>query len=308
MSLLEAQDARFCRLGILGHPLGHTLSPLLHQTLLHACGLQGSYTPLPTLPEELPARLDALAASGFRGVNITIPHKVGILPYLHRLEGAAAWMQAVNTVVFDADGTRRGFNTDAAGFLLSLPTALRGALTGGHLVCVGAGGAARAVLAALLPLGLQSVTLLARNVAQAQALRQLAVGWPVPAPGLWVCDAPTASTAAVALAKATLLVNTTPVGMSPHPEACPLSLPQLAALPATATVSDLIYRPLETRLLAMARQRGLATLDGLGMLVHQGVSSFEHWTGQAVGDTAGLRATLVQALSRDVVGSVGDNH
>lgn len=258
--------------GILGWPVGHSRSPRLHGLWLRRHGIDGAYLPLPVRPERFAEAVRSLADLGFRGANVTIPHKEAAFAACDRVDPTAHRAGAVNTLVF-RDGQIEGSNTDGWGFLANCADRAPGwRPADGPAVILGAGGSARAIAAALLDAGCPGVTLVNRTPARAAALaRQL--GGPIA-----VADRPPLDGAA-------LLVNTTSLGMPGQP---PLEI-GLAALPATAVVADIVYVPRETPLLAAARARGLVAVDGLGMLLHQARPGFEAWFGVAPAVDAELR-------------------
>jgi shikimate dehydrogenase len=243
-------------------------------------GIDGAYVPLAVDPARAEQALSALPALGFAGANVTIPHKETAFRVCDSLTDRARRIGAVNTLVV-RDGALHGDNTDGFGFMENLRQAVPGwKASRGPAVVLGAGGAARAVCAALLDAGAREVRLLNRTVARAEAIAE-ALGGPV------TC-APLADTSR-SLLDATLLVNTTSLGMEGHP---PLDL-DLGVLPPDAIVNDLVYAPLETALLATARARGNPVVDGLGMLLHQGRPGFEAWFGVAPAVTEALRRAVL---------------
>jgi len=261
--------------GILGWPVAHSRSPLLHGTWLERHGIDGAYVPLAVRPERFADSARALADLGFRGANVTLPHKEAAFALCDALAPSAERARAVNTLVF-RDGRIEGSNTDGFGFLESCAQGAPGwRASAGPAVLLGAGGAARAVAAALLDAGCPRLTLVNRNAARAEALAR-ALGGPVD-----VADRPPLESAA-------LLVNTTSLGMAGQPA---LEL-DLSPLPAGAVVADAVYVPLETPLLAAARARGLHAVDGLGMLLHQARPGFEAWFGAAPAVDDELRAVV----------------
>lgn len=274
--------------GVVGWPVGHSLSPRLHGHWFERYGIDGAYVPLPVRPEDLAAAFALLPRLGFRGWNVTLPHKEAACRLVHGLDAAAERIGAVNTVLVHEDGRTHGLNTDGAGFLASLRAAAPGWTPGaGPAVLVGAGGAARAVAGALLGAGVASLRLTNRTPERAERLvAELAgFGWPVAAVP-WAVRAE-------ALAGAALLVNATSLGMVGQ---APLDLP-LDRLPAAAVVADLVYAPLETPLLAATRARGQVAVDGLGMLLHQAVPGFAHWGGMTPEVDAALRTTVRDGLA-----------
>jgi shikimate dehydrogenase len=270
--------------GIIGWPVGHSLSPRLHGHWLRRHGIDGAYVPFAVPPERLEQALRALPALGLRGCNLTIPHKEAALALVDRPTELGRRIGAVNTVVVEADGGLAGDNTDGLGMIASLAAGCPGwRAEAGPAVLLGAGGAARAVAVALLDAGTPEVRLLNRTPDRAQ---KLAAGLDGP-----VAAVPWAERAR-ALAGAALLVNTTSLGMIGQP---PLVL-SLDALPRTALVTDLVYTPLITPLLAVARAHGNPVVDGLGMLLHQARPGFRAWFGVEPVVDDELRAAVVEGL------------
>ncbi len=267
--------------GVLGNPVAHSRSPRLHGFWLRQYGIDGAYVPLPVLPENFARAVRGLADCGFRGANVTIPHKLAAFEVCDSLDDAARRAGAVNTLVF-AEGRILGSNTDGFGFLESIREQAPGwAATDGPAVLLGAGGAARAVAAALLDAGCPRLILVNRTAARADALAR-DLGGPVE-----VADV-------APLNGAALLVNTTSLGMAGYGA---LSL-DLAPLPGHAIVADIVYVPLETALLAQARARGLRGVDGLGMLLHQARPGFTAWFGVEPQVDAALRAFVAHDILR----------
>ena len=261
--------------GVLGWPVSHSRSPRLHGHWLATLGIDGAYLPLPVHPDRFARAVRALVDLGFRGANVTIPHKQAAFDICDTVDATARRAGAVNTLVF-RDGRIEGSNTDGFGFLESVREGAPGwQPADGPAVLLGAGGAARAVAAALLDAGCPRVSLVNRSRTRAEALAR-DLGGPVT-----VADAPPLNDAA-------LLVNTTSLGMQGQPA---LDI-DLAPLPATAVVADIVYVPLETPLLAAARARGLRAIDGLGMLLHQARPGFEAWFAAAPRVDAALRSVV----------------
>ena len=264
------------QLGLIGFPLGHSLSPQLHHGALKAMDLPGEYRlyPIPPLPEghaELSSLIERLRRGELAGLNVTIPHKPNVLPLLDDLTPLVRRTGSANTL-FSQAGKLIGDTTDVPGFLADLESWLPPEQTAGKKALVlGAGGSARAVVVALQERDWQ-ITLAARRITQADELAASLGGH---------CE--TLTLAADPLAQCsdiTLIVNTTPVGMFPKENACPW--PAEIPLPEGAAVYDLIYNPAETALLRLARDAGLATRNGLGMLVEQAALSLERWSGRVV--------------------------
>ena len=251
--------------GVTGWPVGHSRSPRLHGYWLRRYGIDGLYAPFPVAPDNFGAAVRGLAAAGLAGLNVTVPHKAAASALSDRLDDTAQRLGAANTLVFGPEGEIEGRNTDAFGFAESLADG--GIADGGGIaVVLGAGGAARAVVLALQTLGYGPIRLANRTAARAEAVAAALGPGIEPAPWAERADA---------LADAALLVNATSLGMAGQPA---LDLP-LDSLPAGAAVSDIVYAPLETPLLAAARRRGCRAVDGLGMLLHQGRPGFHAWFG-----------------------------
>ena len=267
--------------GVLGWPVAHSRSPLLHGTWLARHGIDGAYLPLPVRPERFVDSARALADLGFRGANVTLPHKEAAFALCDDLAPSAGRAGAVNTLVF-RDGRIEGSNTDGFGFTENCAQSVPGwSAAAGPAVLLGAGGAARAIAAALLDAGCPRLVLVNRTPARAEALAR-GLGGPVE-----VAERPP-------LESASLLVNTTSLGMAGQPA---LDL-DLSPLPSGAVVADIVYVPLETPLLAAARTRGLPAVDGLGMLLHQARPGFEAWFGAAPAVDEELRAAVAADIPR----------
>jgi shikimate dehydrogenase len=249
------------KLGIIGHPLSHSLSPRMHNAALRALSLDGDYTALPIPPDELQMTLPSLFAQGYHGLNVTIPHKQAVLPFMHELADAARAIGAVNTIVVDGNQLI-GHNTDASGFIRALTEARFDAKNKVALV-LGAGGAARAVVYALTQAGAH---VMSWNRTHERAL-PLARDFDATV----IDDLPTGGAF-------DLIVNTTSVGMTPHHDQTPL--PLTSEFDARV-VYDLVYNPRNTVLLREAQALGAQTIDGLAMLVYQGAEAFKLWTGLA---------------------------
>lgn len=276
--------------GIIGWPVVHSQSPRLHGFWLAQHRIDGAYIPLAVPPGRLPEAIRGLAAFGFKGANVTIPYKQAVIPLIDEVSDVARRIGAVNTLTVRADGTIAGTNTDAQGFIDNLRDRAPGWRPVRPAVVVGAGGAARAVCAALIDAGVPYLVILNRTVEKAQAIAadvRIPGGAPIEALPL------TADTWAAAAASAGLVVNTTSLGMVGHP---PLDL-DLGKLPADAAVADVVYAPLETPFLAAACRIGLQAVDGLGMLLFQGRQGFAAWYGAMPDVTPELRAFVLQGIS-----------
>lgn len=257
---------------LLGDPVAHSLSPLIHNAAFRAAGLDVEYRARRVAPEDLAEAVAALREPGVLGANVTIPHKQAVIAHLDALAPAAEAIGAVNTIVRQKDGALLGDNTDAAGFLHGLEGA--GDLHGASAVVLGSGGAARAVVYALLTdLRPETFTIAARSVEKAEALAadfaQLA---PESTLRVVALDA-----AGAAVRASRLVVNATPLGMHPDEHATPS--PDADDFGPTHTVYDLVYAPAETRLLREAAAHGARAIGGMKMLVGQAAASFARWTG-----------------------------
>lgn len=275
--------------GVMGWPVAHSLSPRLHGYWLRHYGIDGAYVPLPVRPENLEQAIRALPLLGFQGANVTVPHKQAAYNAVDRVDPMAEKLKAVNTIVIAPDGGLEGRNSDGYGFLESLRAAHTGWRPGtGEAVVVGAGGAARSIVAALLGAGAPRVRLINRTTERAARLAA-----DLGAVGDGEIEVMTWGDRDQGLAGAGLLVNATSLGMAGNPE---LPLP-LDLLPETAVVVDIVYNPLETPLLAAARARGNPVVDGLGMLLHQARPAFAAWFGTNPEVTEAQRRFVVEGLA-----------
>lgn len=275
---------RFLMAGVMGWPVMHSRSPKLHNYWLQKHGLAGVYVPLGIRIEGLAAALRALPALGFSGCNLTIPHKVEALKIVDSVDPLARRIGAANCIVVGPDGSLAGFNNDGWGYIENVVERVPGwRADAGPVVVVGAGGGARAVIVGLQDRGAREVRLVNRSPERAAALVQQIGG------SITTIDWNDRNRA---LDGAAMLVNTTSQGMVGQ---SPLEL-SLDALPRTALVSDIVYTPLETPLLAAARKRGNPTVDGLGMLLHQARPAFKAWFGVLPEVTAELRQSIEATL------------
>jgi len=269
---------------VIGWPVEHSRSPVIHRYWLKQYGLNGAYEKEAVKPEDLPAFLGGLAARGYAGANVTLPHKEAALRLATVADEAARTIGAANTLWLDEAGRLNASNTDAYGFMTNLNAVAPDWNEGRRPVMVlGAGGAGRAVLHGLLAEGASRILLANRTSGRAQELAD-AFG-----PAVTVVDWRERDHALLGCG---LLVNATSLGMTGK-EALDLDL---ALLPSDAAVADLVYSPLETRLLAAARGRDNRAVDGLGMLLHQAVPGFERWFGVRPAVSDELRAHVAASL------------
>ena len=270
--------------GLIGYPLDHSLSPRIHSYWIAKHGLDADYKLFTTPPARVRQVVKRLRDKGALGFNVTVPHKLAVMEYLDEIDAVATRIGAVNTVIHK-EGKLTGSNTDAYGFITNLREGLTGNIDGElsahlqHVILLGAGGATRAAIVALKDAGAKHITLTNRSADKAASLAQEFSLETVP----W-------AEKNAALHAATLLVNTTSLGMLNKPA---LDV-DVSALPATAAVHDVVYAPLETALLNAARARGNQTVDGLGMLLYQAQAAFHAWHGVRPDVTPALRAHVLE--------------
>ncbi len=292
-------DAQTQLVGLIGWPVEHSVSPAMHNAAFQAVGLNWHYVPLAVRSGEVKDAVRGLAALGFRGANVTVPHKRSVWSLLDAVAAPAQELGAVNTLVIrrkeDGRAVIEGHNTDCEGFVGALrqsgipPAGIR------YAVVAGAGGGARAVVYSLLRAGTGKVLLLNRSLERARALVS-ALGRHADGGTVLRVTALTGDALVDAARQADLLVNATPVGMWPRVDDS--IWPDGVPLPPHLTVLDLVYNPQVTRLLQQARASGAHSIDGLGMLIGQGARAFELWTGlEAPVDV--MRAACERALGRE---------
>ena len=275
-----AEQKPFRIAGLLGWPVAHSRSPVIHNHWLAHYGIPGRYVLFGVPPEKLEAAVRGIAALGLRGCNVTTPHKQAIFPLLDRVDDLAQRIGAVNTVVVGEDASLTGFNNDGNGFILSLREADPSwRPDSGPILVLGAGGAARAVVASLAAQGANEIRVANRTRGKAQEIADV-VG---PAVKVVAWEERNEAMDGVAL-----LANSTSLGMDGKP---PLEV-ALDRLPQRALVGDLIYIPLETPLLSAARRRGHVTVNGLGLLLHQARPAFNAWFGVMPDITPALREAI----------------
>lgn len=257
-------------LGVMGDPIIHSKSPVMHKAALKALGIPGNYVPLHVKPQGLEGAIQAVRSLCFRGVNVTIPHKVEVMNYLDHIDEGAARVGAVNTIVND-NGVLTGFNTDGIGYVRSLKEEACPNLNGKKIVVLGAGGAARGIIHALTYEQPGRISVVNRTASKAVGIAE---EWS----SLADIHGFSESEAKEAVESADVLINTTSVGM--HPNVSDLPVPR-EWIPEGIVVSDLIYNPLTTELLHSSIQKGCTIHGGLGMFVNQGAYALEYWTGLA---------------------------
>ncbi len=262
------------RLGIIGYPIGHSISPVFQQAALDHLEIDATYQAWEVAPEGVGEFLHALRQPDKLGINVTVPHKEAVIPFLDEVDEGAREAGAVNTIVH-RDGQLTGYNTDSHGFLQALRDVRDFRCQGRRVLVLGAGGAARGVVLALIREGVAELVIANRTLARGERLASIARERGI------ACRAIEMSWGELALAavNAELIVNCTTVGMSHGPDSGRSLLLQ-QQIPPTALVYDLVYNPMETPLLRAAGRAGASTLGGIQMLVHQGAASFELWTGK----------------------------
>ena len=282
-------------LGIIGFPIGHSISPVFQQAALDYCAVPLRYRAYNVHPEDIAAFVAELRMPGIRGINVTVPHKEAVIPFLDDIDDWAAEAGAVNTIVHRR-GRLTGYNTDGYGFLRALREGAGFAPPGCRALILGAGGAARGVVLALARERAAHLTIANRTARRAATLARLAQGRGVPAAALPLPAAGSAADPELAAAagQADLIVNCTTIGMAHGPQSDGIPLPWQLIAPH-ALVYDLVYNPPQTRLLGDAARAGIATLGGIEMLVYQGAASFELWLEQPA-PVAAMLAAATQAI------------
>ena len=265
-------------IALLGHPVAHSISPAFQQAALDALGVEARYEAWDTPPEDVPAAIERLRDPAVLGANVTVPHKLEALRLADSADAVARRIGAANTLIRREDGQLHATNTDVAGVQRALADASV-AIEGVEVVLLGAGGAARAVVAALRNGGARSLTVANRTPERAEALHEVAEEGETPPLELRVCALDTASgPLRAALERAALVIHSTPLGMRHGPDEAATPLPADCFSPGQAAF-DLVYTPERTPFLLAAGAAGARPIGGLGMLVHQGAESFRLWTG-----------------------------
>ena len=271
-------------LGVMGDPIAQSRSPIMHSAALRSMGISGAYVPLHVTPDKLGEAVGAIRTLGFRGVNVTIPHKVAVMDYLDILDESAKDIGAVNTIV-NSNGFLTGYNTDGIGYVRSLKAEAISDLTGARILVIGAGGAARGIIAALFREAPTSIRVANRTADKAL---ELATEWSHKGniTGMSLDEVPGV------LNDIDVLINTTSVGMFPKMDETPVDA---SLFHKGMVVSDLIYNPLRTKILLESLERGCRIHGGLGMFVYQGAYALEYWTGMPAPIEV-MRQTILDCL------------
>lgn len=271
-------------IGLLGSPVKHSKSPLMHNTLFEKYGLKYEYIAFNVAEGDLESATNGLRALNFVGANVTVPHKVAIIPYLDAISPEAAKIGAVNTLV-NKNGRLIGYNTDGVGYLRSLAEETNVDLADKNVLLLGTGGAARAIACALSDQNIKSLTILSRDTKKAEKLLNR-IGCKIPAEIAIIDEIHKY------IGGADLIINATTVGMSPGVDK---TLVPKELICSNQLISDIVYNPLVTRLLREANEQGATTHSGLGMFVYQGALAFEKWTG-ILPDINFMKETVLAAL------------
>ena len=279
------------KFAVIGYPLSHSLSKVIHEAALKSCNLEGSYDILPTEPENLVHRIKRLKVEGYNGFNVTIPHKVPITLFLSKFDTNADLIGSVNTVKITEAKNLEGSNTDIYGFVKPIPDDVKENIRDKNAVVLGTGGAARAICAGLVSLGVSTITFYSRNVidshAHVEILRQKFPKVKIELKPYTLLDT---------LKGQKILVNTTPVGMKNFLEGVsPVDFEAVKTLDDDAFVYDIVYNPVKTRLIKYAQDCNKRYVGGLDMLVYQAQKAFEIWTGQ-VPDVAAMKIAALESL------------
>ncbi|MBM7649964.1 shikimate dehydrogenase [Bacillus ectoiniformans] len=254
--------------GVIGDPIGHSMSPAMHNDAFERIGMDASYLPFHVTKENLADAVKGMKAIGVQGFNVTIPHKTEIIPLLDEVDPLASVIGAVNTVVREK-GRFKGYNTDGLGYVRALRESFPGSIEDQRVLIIGAGGAARGIYYTLASEKVTQMDVANRTVDKA---KQLSDACPYPVDGVSL----TLEAAAAQLETYDIIIQTTSIGMAPAIDQKPISLDRLKQ---GAFVSDIIYNPLQTELLKEAEERRAGTQNGIQMFVHQGALAFEKWTG-----------------------------
>lgn len=274
--------------GVIGDPIAHSLSPLMHNQEFKELELKAYYHPFHIKGPDLEVAIKGMKAIGVEGFNITIPHKTAIIPFLDRIDPLAQAIGAINTVVRERD-LWVGFNTDGEGFMKALQAEWKERLENERVLIIGAGGAAKAIFYTLLSKGIAHIDICNRTIERALNLMEMC-------PYKGYSSALTFAEAEDRLNEYTLVIQTTSIGMYPEMDQSPLSLDRLNS---QAFVSDIIYNPFQTAFLKQAENQGAQTQNGIGMFVYQGALAFEKWTG-VMPNTQRMTDTVMKHLGGNV--------
>ncbi|MCQ6558385.1 shikimate dehydrogenase [Paenibacillus mendelii] len=282
----NAVDSHTVLFSVIGDPVRHSKSPIMMNRAFRERGINGIYTAFHVQGERLGDFIAGVRAMGIRGVNVTIPHKLEVMPFLDVIDESAQVIGAVNTIVND-NGKLTGYNTDGLGYVRSLKEEVEPELAGKRILILGAGGATRGIVYALLREGVSEITISNRRVERAQELADTFGG---------SADIRAIGSDAIreACASAEIVIHTTPVGMYPNVDETPIDA---SWLQPEAIASDILYNPLKTRYLEEAERRGCRIHGGLGMFIYQGAYAFEYWTGVPAPVEA-MRETVLEALGQ----------
>ena len=276
------------KLGIIGYPLEQTLSPVMHTAALQYLNINGHYRAYEVSENELKETFEQLKTSGMKGFNVTIPHKISIIPLLDELTDTAKLVGAVNTVTFKENGKSVGDNTDAMGFWEAIPEDTRKRISlekEKNISIVGCGGSAKAIAIALLLNNTKHIKVYGRDKEKLTNFKNF-LDSKIEIDLLKNID----------LSKTSLLINTTPIGMHPKINSSPVSIQELKKLPSNAIVYDIIYNPPETKLLQDASSLNLKTINGIEMLIRQGAHSLRIWLEQDIAPLGAMRLAVLQSF------------
>ena len=285
------------KLGIIRSPQGYSLSTVMQTAALEQLNINGEYKSYEAKPEDLEKLFKKLKDLKVSGVNVTIPHKISIIPFLDELTERAKLIGAVNTVTFKEGGKTIGDNTDSSGFWKGIPEDIRGGLIEREVVMLGCGGAACAVAIAFLSNKIKTLKIYARDKNKLNNFKSTLEQKKEKLKSNTTIEADLLAN--INLANVSMLVNTTPLGMDPDINSSPVSIDKLKELPDDATVYDIIYKPQETKLLKNARSLKRKTINGVEMLVRQGAESLNIWLEKEVAPLSVMRMAVLESLERD---------
>lgn len=264
------------KLGLIGHHLSHSISPVIQKAGLESLGVEGTYEILETPPEDLISRIKFLKANDYNGFNVTIPLKIPVTLFLDHVDKSADVSGSVNTIKIRPDRTFHGFNTDIYGFQKAIPASIQQDLVGANVSILGTGGASRAAAVALVELGVKQINFYSRNIINSSnVVNYLREAFPEVIFKLYQ------NSSTGELFNSVMIVNTTPIGMKGNSaDEMPLGLETIIKLPKDTVIYDVIYNPSRTLLLQKAKEYGLETINGLDMLINQAAKALEIWTGK----------------------------